>query len=118
MRDKRENAGTSGASSPTPSARFTTHDDMPSVFRRLTDPKRFNGTHKHRFAEDGVGMGLEGRREDDSHQTVIAGKAVITRDIDPVCAGGGSSRSSGGSVDEWRPFFQHATPPSRPVASS
>eukprot|EP01147_Barroeca_monosierra_P009063 gene9063-1378_t len=56
--------------------------EMPEVFTRLTDHKHYNGTHKHRFSQDGAGMGLEGRREDDTYRQVLAGKAQITRDID------------------------------------
>ncbi|EGD82798.1 hypothetical protein PTSG_03448 [Salpingoeca rosetta] len=60
----------------------TETDDLPDVFVRLTDHKRYNGTHKHRFSQDGVGLGLEGRREDDHHRHVLAGEAKITRDLD------------------------------------
>ena len=54
------------------------------MFQRLTDPNRFGGSHRYRFGSDGAGLGLEGRRDDEDYKQVIAGKAMITRDIDPV----------------------------------
>lgn len=56
---------------------------LPSVFQRLTDTKSFSGAHKHRFSADGVGLGLDGRRDDTLSQRVIAGQGMITRDIEP-----------------------------------
>lgn len=32
-----------------------------SVLHRLTDPKRYTGSHKYRFDEEGRGLGLAGR---------------------------------------------------------
>eukprot|EP00048_Salpingoeca_helianthica_P016391 m.232080 g.232080 ORF g.232080 m.232080 type:complete len:392 (+) comp18572_c0_seq1:281-1456(+) len=56
---------------------------LPKVFQRLTDPKQFSGSHRKRFSSDGVGLGLEGRREDTLVQEVIAGRGSITRTIEP-----------------------------------
>ena len=50
---------------------------------RLTNPKNYNSTHKHRFSRDGVGLGLEGRRDDTTMNVLVAGQAQITRDTDP-----------------------------------
>lgn len=58
-------------------------DDLPDVFVRLTDPRRFNGTHKHRFRSDGSGAGLEGRRDDTDFAINHNGEAKILRDDDP-----------------------------------
>eukprot|EP00045_Choanoeca_perplexa_P014843 m.177224 g.177224 ORF g.177224 m.177224 type:complete len:374 (-) comp16814_c0_seq1:2727-3848(-) len=58
------------------------HNTMPSVFHRLTDHRGYTGAHKHRFTPDGVGLGLEGRRDDDEEQVVIAGGGKIVRDVD------------------------------------
>lgn len=57
--------------------------DLPDVFVRLLDHKRYTGAHKSRFSADGQGMGLQGRREDDELNVAIAGKAVITRNDEP-----------------------------------
>jgi len=57
-------------------------EPLPDVFQRLTDPRQFSGTHKHRFNEDGTGLGLDGRRDDEEYRQIIAGKGTITRDID------------------------------------
>lgn len=59
-------------------------DDMPDVFVRLLDPGKFNSTHKHRFSETGVGMGLEGRRDDNDHEINVAGQAQILRTLEPA----------------------------------
>lgn len=58
-------------------------EGLPSVFQRLTNHRLFSGSHKHRFSSDGVGLGLEGRRDDTVTQRVIAGQGMITRDIEP-----------------------------------
>lgn len=57
--------------------------ELPSVYQRLTDHKTFSGAHKHRFSADGVGLGLEGRRDNTHMQNVIAGNGTITRDLEP-----------------------------------
>ena len=44
--------------------------------------RSYTGAHKQRFTTDGVGMGLEGRREDDEEKIVIAGGGRIVRDPD------------------------------------
>eukprot|EP00043_Microstomoeca_roanoka_P001638 m.33845 g.33845 ORF g.33845 m.33845 type:complete len:332 (+) comp10938_c0_seq1:271-1266(+) len=36
-------------------------DELPALFKRLTDPRHFTGTHRHRFDEHGFGKGLFGR---------------------------------------------------------
>lgn len=61
----------------------TGDEDVPDVFIRLLDHRRYSGTHKHRFAADGQGKGLEGRRDDDLQQRVIAGQGMITRREEP-----------------------------------
>jgi len=58
-------------------------DEMPAVFDRLTNPKNFHATHRHRFTPDGKGRGREGREDDDRQQRAIAGQATITRDGTP-----------------------------------
>jgi len=45
--------------------------------------RSFTATHKHRFSGDGVGRGIDGRRDDEQLQTLIGGLAVITRETDP-----------------------------------
>lgn len=57
--------------------------DLPDVFVRLLDHTRYPGAHRARFSADGVGMGIEGRREDTLHQEVIAGNGIITRNLEP-----------------------------------
>jgi len=57
--------------------------DLPDVFVRLLDHTRYPGAHRARFSADGVGMGIEGRREDTLHQEVIAGNGTITRNLEP-----------------------------------
>lgn len=54
-------------------------DDLPDVFVRMLDPKHFHGTHKHRFDENGKGLGIEGRRDDNEFELTVAGAATITR---------------------------------------
>lgn len=56
---------------------------LPEVYKRLTDPKLFSGSHRKRFSSDGVGLGLEGRRDDTLVQQVIAGCGSITRTVEP-----------------------------------
>ena len=49
-------AGSSGRSSPKKSP-----TGAPSIFDKLTDTSLYTGTHSHRFAPDGRGLGLDGR---------------------------------------------------------
>eukprot|EP00041_Stephanoeca_diplocostata_P006229 m.78599 g.78599 ORF g.78599 m.78599 type:complete len:239 (+) comp16246_c0_seq3:278-994(+) len=58
-------------------------DNLPSVFQRLTDPKRYSGTHRHRFDAAGKGRGIEGRRDDTEYNVNVTGKGTIIRDVDP-----------------------------------
>ena len=56
--------------SPSPTSRISTKaspkkiltsSSSPAIFDRLTDPSLYTGTHQHRFAPDGRGLGLDGR---------------------------------------------------------
>lgn len=58
-------------------------ENVPDVFMRLLDHKKFTSTHKHRFTENGQGRGIEGRRDDDLYQRAIAGQVQITRQEEP-----------------------------------
>eukprot|EP00049_Salpingoeca_infusionum_P018714 m.358469 g.358469 ORF g.358469 m.358469 type:complete len:421 (+) comp18153_c0_seq1:246-1508(+) len=95
--------------------------DMPEVFQRLTNPKTFNGTHKHRFTPDGVGRGLEGRRDDESHTIIQAGQAQILRDADdemdspnkPINAAPRTRRPSVKGYDSMPSVFERLSKPSR-----
>lgn len=58
-------------------------ENMPDVFVRLMDHTRYPGAHRARFSADGIGMGIEGRRDDTMDQEVQAGNGTITRGIEP-----------------------------------
>ena len=51
------------------------------VVNRLTDISRYPGSHKHRFDENGRGVGLNGRR---SPRDVLAMLRESTKTFDPL----------------------------------
>lgn len=60
-------------------------EQLPNVFERLCDVRLYNSTHKHRFyrsgSDIGKGRGLDGQRDDDQLNQVIAGNGKILRDM-------------------------------------
>ena len=45
----------------TPRKYFQQDLQQPSIFEKLTDSKLYTGTHKHRFSNNGKGLGKQGR---------------------------------------------------------
>lgn len=58
-------------------------EKQPSIFERLTDSRLYTGSHKHRFDQNGVGRGLDGRTTDETLGDLMAGKGKIVRDREP-----------------------------------
>ncbi|EGD78375.1 hypothetical protein PTSG_09442 [Salpingoeca rosetta] len=60
-RSRRPSTAPSTASAPRTTVVSDYDDELPPLFRRLTDPRLYTGSHKHRFDEQGAGKGLYGR---------------------------------------------------------
>eukprot|EP00054_Salpingoeca_dolichothecata_P020497 m.129368 g.129368 ORF g.129368 m.129368 type:complete len:395 (+) comp23637_c0_seq1:38-1222(+) len=60
-------------------------ENLPEVFNRLTDVRKFPKRHKNRFDEQGHGLGLEGSREasEESLNHNLRGTPLITRETIP-----------------------------------